>query len=277
MQSGTRNLTHYLNLVLIIAILSSLLPPPARATSYGPLQTENGRAETPPRRPSALPGELVFNGTFDTTISGWSNENPACWGGAGPSDIIWDNGGTTPGRLKQYQGGPGWTCGWSWQTVQIPLAGLYRLSANYGRYPAGDCTGIWPSPWVSLGGVTRLTWGQAEEGDKTVDLMLSPGLYQLALATGQINTGSCIYGYWDNVSLRPVGNDLPAEQTYSPNECPISACGNTSQHFVGGPINTYSGNYTYQTTDFSITAIGRPLRFERTYNSLPVTGTVVYT
>ncbi len=69
---------------------------------------------------------------------------------------------------------------------------------------------------------------------------------------------------------------LLPDQTYAPNECPI--CGNEErQHFAGLPINTFTGNYNFQATDFSIAAVGQPLRLERTYNSLPVTGTVVYT
>jgi RHS repeat-associated protein len=149
------------------------------------------------------------------------------------------------------------------------------LSADYARYPAGTCGSTWPAPWVSLGGVNRLAWGQGEEGPKAVDLTLTAGSFQLALATTMINASGCIFGYWDNVSLRLV-KALPTVQTLSPNECPF--CGNEErQHFAGGPINTFSGNYNYETTDFAIAAVGRALHFERAYNSLPVTGTVVYT
>jgi YD repeat-containing protein len=49
------------------------------------------------------------------------------------------------------------------------------------------------------------------------------------------------------------------------------------QHFGGRPINTASGNYNYQMTDFDITAVGQPLQFERSYNSNAITGTAVYT
>ena len=60
---------------------------------------------------------------------------------------------------------------------------------------------------------------------------------------------------------------LPNDQAYTPNECPI--CGNGErQSFVGGPINAFSGNYSYRTTDLSIPTRGQPLRFVRTYNSL---------
>ncbi len=68
---------------------------------------------------------------------------------------------------------------------------------------------------------------------------------------------------------------LSPDQALSPNECPI--CTNADKvHNASGPINTFSGNYNYQATDLSIPTVGQPLRFERSYNSLPVSGTVVY-
>ncbi|GEM_PF-6097684 len=60
--------------------------------------------------------------------------------------------------------------------------------------------------------------------------------------------------------------ELPFDQTLSPNECPLSACDQNS--FWGGPINALTGNYNYQMTDISIPTRGLPLVFERTYNSL---------
>ncbi|MCP4367830.1 MAG: hypothetical protein GY797_06925, partial [Deltaproteobacteria bacterium] len=69
---------------------------------------------------------------------------------------------------------------------------------------------------------------------------------------------------------------LPPDQTLSKNECPI--CGNGERNnYIGGPINTRSGNYGYETTDMSIPTLGQPLSFERSYNSLTtLTDTVVY-
>ncbi|MCK6630236.1 MAG: DUF6531 domain-containing protein, partial [Anaerolineae bacterium] len=89
-----------------------------------------------------------------------------------------------------------------------------------------------------------------------------------------INSAGCIFGYWDNVSLR-LAKVLPLDQTYSPEECPI--CNNREiNNFIGGPINTASGNYNYETSDLSIPSIGHPLNFERSYNSATITGTAVY-
>jgi hypothetical protein len=60
---------------------------------------------------------------------------------------------------------------------------------------------------------------------------------------------------------------LPADQTLAPCDCPIG-CTNQTQHWVGGPINTRTGNYHYGREDLSIAALGGPLGFERSYNSL---------
>jgi YD repeat-containing protein len=46
--------------------------------------------------------------------------------------------------------------------------------------------------------------------------------------------------------------------------CPL--CGETDNS-VGGPINTFNGNYTFLRQDLSIPALGQPLRFERSYNA----------
>jgi hypothetical protein len=68
---------------------------------------------------------------------------------------------------------------------------------------------------------------------------------------------------------------LDPSQTMAKGECPL--CSNVDiQRFAADPINTFSGNYNYQATDFSISTANQPLRFERSYNSLPVTGTAVY-
>ncbi|MBI1877045.1 MAG: hypothetical protein HYR94_02205 [Chloroflexi bacterium] len=78
------------------------------------------------------------------------------------------------------------------------------------------------------------------------------------------------------VNSSPCLPSVPSDQTWPKNgTCPLSSCGEL-QHYAGDPINTFSGNYSYQTSDISVAAVGQPLKFERTYNSTPVTGTVVY-
>jgi YD repeat-containing protein len=71
-------------------------------------------------------------------------------------------------------------------------------------------------------------------------------------------------------------SSLLSDSTLSKGECPFSACSIEAQHLAGDPINTFSGNYNYQATDLSIPTVGQPLRFERSYNSLLVSGSVVY-
>lgn len=64
---------------------------------------------------------------------------------------------------------------------------------------------------------------------------------------------------------------LPTPQTYAPNECPSCSNEQRQNHF-GGPINSFSGNYGYQATDFNIATRGQSLRLERSYNSQTADG-----
>ncbi len=90
---------------------------------------------------------------------------------------------------------------------------------------------------------------------------------------GGSNTGNESWGL-DNVEVYnlPIS---PDDQTHNPNECPV--CSDDTTNYTGGPINTRTGNYGYEATDFSIPTLGRPLRFERTYNSMTaLTQTIIY-
>ena len=68
---------------------------------------------------------------------------------------------------------------------------------------------------------------------------------------------------------------FPSDQALSSHECPICSSANRI-HSVGGPINTQSGNYNYETADLTIPTAGQPLRFERAYNSQVAEGELVY-
>jgi hypothetical protein len=61
--------------------------------------------------------------------------------------------------------------------------------------------------------------------------------------------------------------ELQADQSNAPCDCPVG-CAEQNQDWVGGPINTRTGNYHYSQRDISIAALGGPLYFERSYNSL---------
>jgi YD repeat-containing protein len=72
-----------------------------------------------------------------------------------------------------------------------------------------------------------------------------------------------------------VGKRRNPDDQYHENGCPV--CGNKEiQDYAGDPINTVTGNFNYQVTDLSMATAGETLRFERSYNDLTVTGTVVY-
>jgi hypothetical protein len=75
MRRVTRISIRWLNVLVIVALLGSLLPPPPPARANTGETTTVSQTE-PLNRPARLPGELVFNGTFNTTITGWSNSQP---------------------------------------------------------------------------------------------------------------------------------------------------------------------------------------------------------
>jgi hypothetical protein len=74
-------------------------------------------------------------------------------------------------------------------------------------------------------------------------------------------------GYAHRFSMPPLpGAAIPYPQTWAANECPV--CSTTEFSAYGGdPVNTYSGNFNYQESDFSIPVLGPPLEFVRSYNS----------
>ncbi len=295
MPSGSRNLSHCLNILLSVAMLVSLLPPSLPATASttnsnqflvtGNATTKTGQANLPAlfgQTQTPLTTYLSMTGFFieynaivnDTQRLYWTGEatqfrsdcNPRCDSAyfyeQNRFSILRGNYGfkaTTGDAINLYTWG---------RDVQNGHRFRVRLQYRDGTGRVGSLQG-------GGGGYTYITLSvPAEDNGKMVS-----AVYLEVTSVGPNAWAEMFYFYPAQsyiVSTHPL-HTLPPEQTYAPNECPISACGNTSQHFVGGPINTYSGNYTYQTTDFSIAAVGQPLRFERTYNSLPVTGTVVYT
>jgi uncharacterized repeat protein (TIGR01451 family) len=75
---------------------------------------------------------------------------------------------------------------------------------------------------------------------------------------------------WCDGSPNSFLNDLEDLNT---NNCPDGGSTCDMQGCAGGPINTRSGNYSYQTTDLSISTLGGSLWLERSYNSSQVTTT----
>ncbi len=105
--------------------------------------------------------------------------------------------------------------------------------------------------------------GWAGAGVKTVNLSGYAAPYRLTIYMySGCNGGVAI----DNVQFINT-HIFPADQVHAPCDCPVG-CSTQTTNWVGGPINTRSGNYHYSREDISIVALGGPLRFERSYNSL---------
>ena len=164
-------------------------------------------------------------------------------------------------------------------TCTLKAMGKYEAQCDYGTqlwdntsYSLGDdgyyCVGKYDSESICdivAPDATWLSWGSEQDAGQWVC-----GGFQLygleCYGTAVVYDAQLVY-----YGTPPY----PSDMALSPNECPV--CHNGETHsFPGGPINTYSGNYNYETMDLSIPTLGQPLRFERAYNSLPVTGSVVY-
>jgi len=83
-----------------------------------------------------------------------------------------------------------------------------------------------------------------------------------------VPAGEVIEGYIDTVRLSGTltYDPVPADQTHSEAECPFGSTAHY-QHWVGGPINTRTGNYHYGREHLLLSAPGEALRFELSYNS----------
>ncbi len=77
---------------------------------------------------------------------------------------------------------------------------------------------------------------------------------------------SCHHKPFQGLELSAIIDCSAAEQAYIAQECPL--VDDESCEEVGGPINTANGNYTYRQGMPAIHAVGDPLQFEWTYNSL---------
>lgn len=225
----------------------------------------------------AIPSEqaqpVTYTWDFESGVEGW---NPSDYGGTGMS--FWE-------EFPAYGGSVGvWRAPRYGENMYIyiyypHLVSLDQVSVDYFIRESGFNVGgaqltvytstdminwvtvaIYPYPYLyepSGGGHYTLTTG-VEIDDKYVML-------RLRLKRAFVET---VYGYIDSVTFRNcIGCDiLPSDQTWAPNECPLSNS-SQAQNRVGGPVNTSSGNYNYQQQDISIATLGQPLRFERSYNS----------
>lgn len=63
-----------------------------------------------------------------------------------------------------------------------------------------------------------------------------------------------------------INTVLLDEQTSTPTDCPFGTS-TGSQHWVGKPINSRTGNYFYNTTDISFPVLGQSIYFARSYSA----------
>jgi len=74
---------------------------------------------------------------------------------------------------------------------------------------------------------------------------------------------------------RPTPTILPDDQCNSPDpECGLNGACAANQNWLGGEINTASGNHVYSVTDIQVATAGEALRFERIYASQTVSRSV---
>lgn len=101
------------------------------------------------------------------------------------------------------------------------------------------------------------------------DIYLPPGKYDLLLTTKNAwpDVACPLDVYYEyEVDVNPPKTDLDMRMLAKENPCLTNNPNDLG--FVGDPVSTYNGNFTYSVQDVSLPALGLPLHFERTYNSL---------
>ncbi len=217
-----------------------------------------------PRRPShfvpetglslAQAGSITITFDFNSGSQGWTGLP----GGAGCGPAVWRESGVCDAdghweavQCNEWRGQIGYD-------VPYPIEILrFYFGPCYCGAPQGS---HW---WVYVNGMLVAEQGWAGAGYKMVNLSGYTAPYRLTIAMySGCNGGVAI----DDVQFIDT-NSLPADQTNAPCDCPVG-CSSQTTNWVGRPINTRTGNYHYNREDISIAALGGPLRFERSYNSL---------
>ena len=113
--------------------------------------------------------------------------------------------------------------------------------------------------------VILYSWDYITQTDTTADITLEAGLHDITVDYEQR------MAYVSSLEVRWAGPDFAEEIIPMANRVPECDCTtrlNCCENEVGGPINTRTGNYDYEQQDVSLSALGEPLKFKRTYNSL---------
>jgi hypothetical protein len=180
-------------------------------------------------------------------------------------------------------------CDLCYEDVDYSLGGIANgvVSIQVYSYAFANPYTHWPTLtfYTSVDGTNWVNQGTIQQNDapqwRTRSFASSDGITHIRIRS---STGSNILSlprqsYINAVriqaeSFTPDFSDIHLFplSSLSSNECPPTGCNTNANHFTNYPINTRTGNYNYQTTDLSLTAVGQPLKFECTYNSLPVGG-----
>ncbi len=252
-------------------------------SSYGPRlnDTLSDHFSTEAKMP--LMDTILFSDDFNSENGGngaYNYSNFTKWDG---QTDLYGNGFDSPEIYPNnglYVLADGWLTA---KTVFNLTPGIYELKFDVGgKYP-GEESGSVDGMLFSF--TTNSNGDISDEIYVSDDSSFTTFTHYLTVTTSDTGTlslgncGDCGNAFIDNIVLTRLGiSDLyfPSDQALSPNECPV--CGNDQKNnFIGGPINTRTGNYGYETTDLSIPTLGQPLRFERSYHSLAtLTDTVVY-
>jgi len=298
-----QKVTRYFNIVLITTILMGLIPPtPTIAIQSHPSYT--GKTLTEPQTINLSQTEMVIPSAqslpvavinFNTAKNGWIPVTGYPIGPQANKNSYYSGVGSYSGQCSGW--GPGYFTSdmvpdryfgsnpATWHTdVRIRSAGKLSFSALqlHAYASSADPSRNWQDVTVSVS-EDGFNWVQifAQRADFAArgckDWYFDvPDVAQKYVQIGWHGWtddyaymdaalyGLTFYNYTPDMSLSTA-------QTYAINGCPVCNSGQQN-NTAGGPINTFSGNYNYQTTDLSLAAVGQPLRFERSYNSQTAAG-----
>jgi len=158
-------------------------------------------------------------------------------------------------------------------TLHAEALGVYGTTAASFKCRSGGC-----SSFIKVEPAAEILWTnesgncrhRRQRADSTVTVL--PGKYTLNLAAN--NTGDILckgVDYFNYIYADLTGDVTPRTYGSGGGSGFDGSYGSCDYNDYTGsaldPVNTLSGNFTYQFTDFSLPSRGLPLVFERSYNS----------
>lgn len=131
---------------------------------------------------TAIAGELVTNGTFDTDIDGWLPTDGCSWSAS------------TALQMERRALSATYTV----QTITVIEAGDYVITATFYRN-----AGYASTTELLIDDVARLSWGTLDEGVKSTTVTLTADDHTIKIYCAY-QTPQVYYGWWDNISV-PYG------------------------------------------------------------------------